>query len=80
MVKEWTRRERKEHIAEKYKSLRSKIFVLVVAIILFILILWGIFHAIKTANTDLLAFTIIALIIYAPLAIFFIDMYWFEFQ
>ena len=80
MAKEWTRKERKEHISEKYKSLRSKLFVMAVALIIFLLLLYSLFYAIKTANTDLLAFLIVALIIFIPLAIFFIDMYWFEFQ
>ncbi len=80
MVKEWTRKERKEHIGEKYKSLRSKIFVLAVAVIIFLLLLYGVFYAVKTANTDLLVFLIVGLIIFIPVAIFFVDMYWFEFQ
>ncbi len=80
MVKEWTRKERKEQIGEKYKSLRSKIFVLAVAVIIFMLLLYGVFYAIKTANTDLLVFLIVGLIVFIPVAIFFVDMYWFEFQ
>ncbi len=80
MVKEWTRKERKEQIGEKYKNLRSKIFVLAVAVIIFLLLLYGVFYAVKTANTDLLVFLIVSLIIFIPVAIFFVDMYWFEFQ
>lgn len=80
MAKEWTKKERKEQIGEKYKSLRSKVFVLASMVIIFLLLLWGIFHAIKTANADLMVLMIIALIAFVPLAVFLIDLYWFEFQ
>jgi hypothetical protein len=80
MAKEWTKKERKEQIGEKYRSLRSKVFVLASMVILFLLLLWGIFHAIKTANSDLMVLMIIALIAFVPLAVFLIDLYWFEFQ
>ncbi len=80
MVKEWTKKERKEQLAEKYRSLRSKVFVIASMVVIFILLLWGIFYTIKAGMPDLLLMLVILLIVFVPLAIFFIDQYWFEFQ
>ena len=80
MVKEWTKKERKEQLAEKYRSLRSKVFVIASMAVIFILLLWGIFYTIKAGMPDLLLMLVILLVVFVPLAIFFIDQYWFEFQ
>ena len=80
MAKKWTVRERREHAKEKYHDIRLKVFVLIASAVVIAALFVGVYYSIIfSTNPLLIVALIIALIVAVPLAIFIIDIFWFEY-
>lgn len=73
MAKEWTRRERKEHVTEKYHPRRKKWFITALLAIVMILLVYGLVQTIKMGDLTLSAAFFIAILVMVPVTIFAID-------
>ena len=80
MSERWTRKERKKHVKAKYKEKKHKFWVLAAFIIIFATLIYGIVYAAQVNSTLLLALLVIILIILAPLAVFLLDLMFWEFH
>lgn len=79
MTKKWTRRERREHIKEKYSEIRQKIFIIIAFALIFILLAYSIYHTLSiNGDITLLAVLVIVFFILIPVAVFFMDLMWYE--
>ena len=77
MPEKWTRKERKEHVSDKYKEHKHKLWVLVAFIAIFAILIYGAIYAAQINNILLLGIMVLLLVILTPVAIFFIDnMFW----
>lgn len=80
MAKKWTTRERKKHAKEKYHDMRIKLFVLFASVAVIILLVTGLYYSVILGmNPILTTILIVALVIVVPLAVFIIDLFWFEY-
>lgn len=80
MAEKWTRKERKAHVGEKYKEHKHKFWVLIAFLAVFAILIYGIVYAAQINNTLLLVLLVIILVILAPLAIFLMDLMFWEYH
>jgi len=80
MSKKWTRRERREHLKEKYFGIRKKVWVLIAFAALFIILAYSIYHLLNAGgDVLLLGLLVIIFLVLIPIAVFFVDLLWYEF-
>lgn len=80
MAKKWTVREKREHAKEKYHEARLKLFVLFACIIVVAALIAGLYYSVSSGLHPLItAVLLIATVIAVPLAVFIIDLFWFEY-
>ena len=74
MPKSWSRRERREHAAERYHERRKIFYTLLMLLVMLVLLIYGIVYSIQTGNFTLAGILILVLIIGVPIGIFLTDM------
>ena len=74
MAKDWTRKERSEHIKEKFHPKRKKLFVGIICLIAILLLMYGLSWSIKIGHPFLSLLFILAIAAVIPIVIFAMDM------
>ena len=79
MAKKWTRKERREHLREKFFEAREKAFIGIAFALIFIVLIYALQYAFATgADLVIKGMLIIVILILIPIAIVVADMVSYE--
>jgi len=74
-----TKKERKEFIKERYFRMKTKLMILLSMLIVFLVLVYSLYFAIKEAiDPFLVLLLVVGIVVFIPIAIFFIDIVWHE--